>query len=179
MRKVVLYALLSADGVAESPDRYVFDWDEAMDANLARVIGTQDAVLLGRRTYDEWAPHWPTADVQPFADFINSVPKYVFTATEPDVPWPGTTVVETPAERFVRNLKTQPGADIGIHGSIQLARTLLAADLVDELQLVISPTLLGVGRKLFADGDPTRRLTLTQVKGTPSGAVLATYGVRT
>jgi dihydrofolate reductase len=108
MRKVVLYALLSADGVAESPDRYVFDWDEAMDANLARVIGTQDAVLLGRRTYDEWAPHWPTADVQPFADFINSVPKYVFTATEPDVPWPGTTVVETPAERFVRDLKPSP-----------------------------------------------------------------------
>lgn len=178
MRKVVLYTLLSADGVAESPDNFVFDWDGTMDANLAEVIAAQDAVLLGRRTYDEWASYWPAAEAEPFKSFINSVPKYVFTSAEPDEPWTATTVVKTPAADFVRDLKNRPGAEIGIHGSITLARTLLAAGLVDELRLVISPTVLGHGRKLFADGDATRRLALTRVVGTPSGAVLADYTIK-
>jgi dihydrofolate reductase len=77
MRKLVLYTLLSMDGVAESPDRYVFDFDEVMYANLSRVIETQDAVLLGRQTYDDWASYWPTSREQPFAGFINRVRKYV------------------------------------------------------------------------------------------------------
>ncbi|WP_328471473.1 dihydrofolate reductase family protein [Actinoplanes sp. NBC_00393] len=178
MRKVVLYSLLSTDGVAESPDDYVFDWDDVMDANLAEVIGTQDAVLLGRCSYDEWASYWPAAEHEPFASFINGVRKYVFTATEPDVPWAGTTVVAEPAAKYVRDLKEQPGGDIGVHGSIRLARSLLAADVVDELRLVIAPTVLGHGRKLFENGDSQRRLTLTRAQATPSGAVLADYTVR-
>ena len=82
MRKVVVYELLSLDGVGESPETFVLDyWDEVMDANLAEVIGTQDAVILGRRSYDEWAGYWPTSDVEPFASFINAVPKFVATST--------------------------------------------------------------------------------------------------
>jgi dihydrofolate reductase len=176
MRKLVLYTLLSLDGVAESPNDYVLDWDDVMDANLAEVIGSQDTVLLGRRSYDEWAGYWPTATHQPFADFINGVPKYVFTATQPAVPWAATTVVTTPAAEFVRDLKEQPGKDIGLHGSIDLSRSLLAAGLVDELRLVITPTLGSGGRKLFV-GDEVRRLTLSQVVASPTGALLATYAV--
>jgi dihydrofolate reductase len=73
MRNVVAYELLSLDGVAENPDAYITNWDEAMDANLARVIGTQDTVLLGHRTYDDWAAFWPNSDIEPFATFINGV----------------------------------------------------------------------------------------------------------
>jgi dihydrofolate reductase len=177
MRKLVLYSLLSVDGVAESPDRYVFDFDEVMHANLAEVVKTQDAVLLGRRTYDEWAPHWPTGQEQPFTDFINGVAKYVVTSTEPTVPWAGTTVLRGPVEEQVRDLKAGPGGDIGLHGSIQLSRTLLVAGLVDELRLVVDPTLLGTGRKLFEDDDTLRRMTLLGAEATPSGALLTHYAL--
>ena len=81
MRKVVLYELLSLDGVAEDPDKFVIDWDEAMDANLAAVIATQDAVILGRRSYDQWSEFWPGSEIEPFATFINGVEKYVASST--------------------------------------------------------------------------------------------------
>jgi len=179
MRRLVLYTLLSVDGVAEDPDRYVFAFDEAMHANLCRVIDTQDAVLLGRRTYDEWAAYWPAVEDHPFADFINGVRKYVVTSTPPAAPWANTTVVSGPIPQYVRDLKEQPGGDIGIHGSIRLARLLIASDLVDELRLVISPTLSGSGRKLFEDDDKLRSLTLLRVEGTASGALLVDYGLQT
>ncbi|MFG2044552.1 dihydrofolate reductase family protein [Dactylosporangium sp. NPDC048998] len=175
MRKLVLYALLSMDGVAEAPDRYVFDFDEAMGANLGRVIEAQDAVLLGRRTYDEWAPYWPGPGEQPFAPFINGVHKFVFSSVTPAVSWGNTTVVTGPVSQYVRDLKERAGGHIGIHGSIRLAQSLIAADLVDELRLVISPVVLGSGRKLFEDNDRLRKWTLLNVEGTPSGAVLADY----
>jgi hypothetical protein len=79
MRKVVICTLLSVDGVAEHPNDYVLNWDEEMDANLGAVIASQDTVLLGRRTYDNWAGYWPTAEHEPFAGFINNVPKHVVT----------------------------------------------------------------------------------------------------
>ena len=75
MRKVVVYLLLSLDGVAEKPDGFVADWDDAMEANLGAVISAQDAVILGRRSYDEWAEFWPASDIEPFAPFINGVAK--------------------------------------------------------------------------------------------------------
>src|SRR5262245_7285913 len=81
VRKIVVYELLSLDGVAEAPDTVCADWDEAMDANLAAVIATQDAVILGRRSYAEWAQFWPDSQIQPFATFINGVTKYVATST--------------------------------------------------------------------------------------------------
>ncbi|HTU07919.1 MAG TPA: dihydrofolate reductase, partial [Trebonia sp.] len=73
MRKVVAYELLSLDGVAEKPDEFITDWDAAMDANLGAVIAAQDSVILGRRSYEEWAEFWPGSDIEPFATFINGV----------------------------------------------------------------------------------------------------------
>jgi hypothetical protein len=71
VRKVVVYELLSLDGVAEDPDAFITDWDDVMQANLAAVIAAQDAVILGRRSYGEWAEFWPGSNIQPFAAFIN------------------------------------------------------------------------------------------------------------
>ena len=110
MRKVVVYELLSLDGVAEKPDGFFANWDDAMDANLAAVIATQDSVILGRRSYEEWAGYWPGSDVEPFATFINGVAKYVATSKPVDSPlkqaldpqWADTTAVDGELVEFVR-----------------------------------------------------------------------------
>ena len=127
-----------------------------MDANLAAVIGTQDAVILGRRSYDEWAGFWPGSEIEPFATFINGVTKYVATSTPLDPEWSNTTAVDGELIDFVRGLKDQPGRDIGIHASISVTQALLAAAVVDELRLVIAPTIAGSGRRLFEGLPPVR-----------------------
>jgi dihydrofolate reductase len=177
MRKVVLYMLLSADGVAESPDQFILDFDVEMHANLARVIASQDTVLLGRRTYDEWAGYWPTSDIEPFASFINAAEKYVATSTQPQTPWVNTTIMDGSVPQCVRDLKEQPGGDIGVHGSIQLGRSLIESGLVDELRLVIAPAVAGRGRRLLGGEHDLRRLELIRGASTPSGALLVDYRV--
>jgi dihydrofolate reductase len=130
MRKVVTYTLVSVDGVAEDPDQFLFDFDKVMEANLAEVIGTQDTVLLGRKIYDEWSNYRPKSDDQPFADFINSVHKHVATATPLTREWTNAKPIQGPVDDFVRELKSGDGGDIGVHGSISLTQSLLAAGLV-------------------------------------------------
>ena len=93
MRKIVVYELLSLDGVAEAPDTF-FGWDDALDAKLAAGIATQDAVILGRRSYTEWVQFWPDSDIEPFATFINGVTKYVATSTPLDRDWANTTAID-------------------------------------------------------------------------------------
>jgi dihydrofolate reductase len=176
MRKVVAYELLSLDGVAESPDQFITEFDEVMQANLDRVISAQDAVLLGRRTYNDWAAFWPASEIEPFATFINGVKKFVVTSSPPDELWTNTTVADGDLAAFVKDLKQQPGADIGVHGSIVLTRQLLQHGLVDELRLVIAPAVQIRGTKLFEDVPPAR-LTLTRSIVSPSGYVLLDYSV--
>ena len=103
MRKVVVYEMVSLDGVAERPDEFLGDWDEAMDANLDKVIAPQDAVLLGRSSYDEWAGFWPTSDIEPFATFINGVAKYVATSSALAQEWTNVTVIDGDLVEFVAN----------------------------------------------------------------------------
>jgi len=176
MRKVVAYELLSLDGVAESPDEFITDWDDAMDANLGSVIASQDAVILGRRSYEEWAHYWPGSNLEPFATFINSVPKYVATSAPFDPTWANTTVVDGDLAEFVRDLKSRPGGDIGVHASISVARALLAAGVVDELRLVIAPRIVGRGTRLL-DGLPSIRLDLIRSTTSAGGHLLADYRV--
>ncbi|SEM59027.1 dihydrofolate reductase family protein [Streptacidiphilus jiangxiensis] len=176
MRKTVVYELVSLDGVAEGPDRFFTDWDKAMDANLAAVIATQDAVVLGRRSYAEWARFWPDSPIQPFADFINGVAKHVATSTPLDLDWAGATAIDGDLVDVVRELKQQPGGDIGVHASISVAQTLLAAGVVDELRLVIAPSIAGSGRRLL-DGLPPIRLETIRSELSPAGYLLNDYRV--
>ena len=177
MRNVVVYELLSLDGIAEHPDEFITDFDEVMSENLGRVIGSQDAVLLGRRTYDDWAAFWPSSEIEPFATFINGVQKFVATSTPPEQLWASTAVVDSDLAQFVADLKQQPGADIGVHGSISLAQSLLQASLVDELRLVIAPAVHMHGRKLFDHANPTR-LTLIRSIISPTGYLLVDFEVK-
>jgi dihydrofolate reductase len=176
MRKIVVYELLSLDGVAESPDSFISEWDEAMDANLAAVIGTQDAVILGRHSYTEWAEFWPGAQIEPFATFINGVTKHVATSTPLDHGWAKATVLNGELTESVLDLKQQAGGDIGVHASISVAQALLAAGAVDELRLVIAPRIAGRGRRLL-DGLPSIQLESIRSDVSPAGYLLADYRV--
>ena len=161
-RRVVLYELMSLDGFADEPGEgaWLRDTGDRLGGFLAETIDSQDAVLLGRRTYEKWAPYWPTADVQPFADFINGTPKYVFTSSALEGEWSNAEPVAEPAVSFVEDLVRRPGGDIGIHGSLSLARHLLAAGLVDELRLVVAPSIAGHGVRLFGDDGALQRFEL-------------------
>jgi dihydrofolate reductase len=176
MRKIVVYELLSLDGIAEDPDRFFADWDDAMDANLAAVIATQDAVILGRRSYTEWAQFWPSSQIQPFATFINGVTKYVATSTPLDREWAHATVLDGGLVACVRELKQQRGGDVGVHASISVAQALLAAEVVDDLRLVIAPRIAGRGRRLL-DGLPAMQLASIRSELSPTGSLLVDYRV--
>jgi dihydrofolate reductase len=176
VRKVVAYELLSLDGVADDPNAVLAYWDDVMDANLAAVIATQDAVILGRRSYGEWAEFWPGSDIQPFSTFINGVAKFVATSAPLQQEWANTTVIDDGLVEFVRDLKVRPGGDIGVHASISVAQTLLAADVVDELRLVIAPWIAGSGRRLL-DGLPSIQLESIRSATSPSGCLLVDYRV--
>jgi dihydrofolate reductase len=134
-------------------------------------------VLLGRRTYDDWAGFWPSSDNEPFASFINGVQKFVVTSTPPEQNWANTTVVEEGLRGFVIELKRRSGGDIGVHGSIALTQSLLREGLVDELRLVIAPALQIHGRRLFDEGVP-KRLSLTRNLTSPTGYLLLDFLVR-
>lgn len=176
MRKVVLYELLSLDGVAEDPDQFINEWDEAMAQNLASVIAEQDAVILGRRSYEEWARFWPGSEIEPFSTFINGVAKFVATSSPLEPAWANATAIEGALATFVQDLKSQSGGDIGVHASISTAQSLLAAGVVDELRLVIAPSIVGKGRRLL-DGLAPVRLESIRSATSPSGHLLADFGV--
>jgi dihydrofolate reductase len=184
VRKIVLYTLMSLDGAVDRPDQYFpadpgsdspMTFDQAMVDNENRIIGSQDAVLLGRHMYDEWSRYWPTSREQPFADFINSVKKHVVTSSPLRGEWQNAEAVAGPIEELVRDLKARPGGDIGVHGSIQLAQSMLGAGLVDELHLVVGPVAGFPGRRLFDAATSVRRLELLDATSTPSGSVLLSY----
>jgi dihydrofolate reductase len=176
VRKIVVYELLSLDGVAEDPDGFFADWDDAMDANLAAVIATQDAVILGRRSYTEWAQFWPGSQIQPFATFINGVTKHVATSAPLDLDWANASVLDGGLVEFVRDLKQQQGGEVGVHASISVAQALLAAGVVDELKLVIAPRIASRGRRLL-DGLPPIQLESIRSEVSPAGYLLADYRV--
>lgn len=178
MRRVVSYLLYSLDGVTEAPEKWVFDFDDDMMTHLKGLIASQDAVLLGRATYQMWAAYWPTSQVPmeaPFATFINGVAKYVASTTLTEATWPNTTVLAGPVAGEVTRLKDQPGKDIGVHGSTTLVRSLLRGGLLDELRLLVPPNVAGSGQRLFDQGDDARHLRLVEATPTSSGAVILAY----
>jgi dihydrofolate reductase len=184
MPDIVLYTLVSLDGATEDPRRYFPETGAGngapvFDDELARLegemIARQGSVLLGRRTYDEWSRYWPTSNEQPFADFINAVPKHVLTSTPLTGEWTNARAVSGPLPEVVAQLKESSGGDVGVHASITLAQSLLAADLVDELCLAVGRVLDPVGPRLFADLPERRELELVEAVPTTSGSLWLRY----
>ena len=177
MRKVTAGLFSSIDGVVEAPDQWQPAFDEEMGAALSRMLDEQDAVLLGRVTFTEWAGYWPTSTDEPFASWINSTPKYVASTTLDSVDeWANSSLIKGSVADFVADLKQQDGGTIGTAGSPTLVRNLIDAGLLDELTLMISPVVAGGGRaRLFADDAALRAFELVEAQPTSSGAVIATY----
>lgn len=177
MRKVIAGLFISLDGVVEAPDQWQEHFDEEMMAELQSQLAEQDAVLLGRVTYHDWAGYWPTSTDEPFASFINNTPKYVFSTTLDKVDWKNSTLLKGDLKTEINKLKQQPGKNIGTAGSPGLVQALLENDLVDELVLLIHPVIAGKGKRLFEDESELKRLKLVNSKGTPTGTVIVRYEV--
>jgi dihydrofolate reductase len=179
MRKVVSALFISLDGVTESPDQWQFDnFDagmmEAMTAGLARL----DAVLMGRVTYQDWAGYWPTSKDEPYASFINGVPKYVVSTTLERVEWSNSHLLRGNLAEEIGRLKQQPGRDIGVQGSPTLVRSLIEQDLLDELTLMIHPVVVNRGKRLFEGQGDLTRFALVESTITPTGVALRRYEPR-
>ena len=177
MRKVTAGLFSSIDGVVEAPNEWQPSFDEEMGAVLSRMLEEQDAVLLGRVTFTEWAGYWPNSTDEPFASWINSTPKYVASSTLDSVDqWSNTTLMKGSVAEFVAELRQQDGGTIGTAGSPSLVRSLIAQGLLDELTLMISPVVAGSGRKrLFPEDTAPTRFELVEGQPTSSGALIATY----
>ena len=178
MRKIVAGLFISLDGVTEAPDQWHFPYfndemGQAVNANMER----SDALLLGRVTYDAFASYWPdkTGADDPFADYINNVPKYVVSNTLDHADWQGTTVISGDVAGQIRELKEQPGKDIGMTGSVATARWLLTEGLLDELDLLMHPIVVGKGDRLFPDGTGEVPLQLIHSSTFENGVVHVTY----
>ena len=175
MRKIVVCEWLSLDGFAENA--FFAERDHAAEAAVAGWVATQDAVVLGRRSYDEWVGFWPGSRVEPFASFINTVPKFVATSDPLEPEWANARAIDVGGlVDVVRDLKDGPGGDIGVHASVVVAQTLLTAGVVDELKLVIAPRIAGAGRRLL-DGVPAIRLAPIRSETSPTGYLILEYRV--
>ena len=190
MRKLVVIEFLSLDGVMQAPGDPDEDreggfrhggwqrqyFDAVLAADAAEGMAATDAHLFGRKTYEKMASFWPTApEDDPFAIHLNNVAKYVVSTTLRSADWRNTTVLSGDAATEVAALKTQPGGNIAVLGSGALVKTLMAADLVDEYNLTVSPIVLGSGKRLFGSADEVRKLDLVDSKPTSSGSLILTY----
>jgi len=138
---------------------------------------TSGALLLGRRTYEDFYAVWPNrTDNNPFTDVLNNAQKYVASTTlkEP-LPWINSTLLKGDVPAAVAGLRAQPGKDIVVLGSGKLVQTLMKHNLVDVYMLLIHPLVLGSGSRLFADGSTVAALRLVDAKPTTTGVVIATY----
>ena len=177
MRKVYAGLFSSIDGVVEAPSEWQPAFDQEMGAALSRMLQEQDAVLLGRVTFTEWAGYWPTSTDEPFASWINSTQKYIASTTLDSVgQWPNSTLIKGPVADFLAELRQQDGGTIGTAGSPTLVWSLIQEGLIDELTLMISPVVAGGGRKRLFPGDAAlATFELAEAQPTSSGALIVTY----
>jgi dihydrofolate reductase len=183
MGRLVVSEFVSLDGVMEAPgggeDFEHAGWTfeiERGDGDRFKMEETRDseALLLGRVTYEGFAAAWPTMEGE-FADKFNGMPKYVVSSTLAEPQWNNTTVLHGDVVEEVSKLRRRIEGQIVVHGSAQLAQTLLEAELVDELRLMVFPVLLGSGRRLFGSSDGKRRMRLTDSKTVGDGVAILIY----
>lgn len=184
MRKLKIIEHVSLDGVIQhSADGGEFpysDWTApyrtpaGRDAVMA-AHGESFDLLLGRRTYDIWSGFWPTAPGSPMADRLNAATKHVATHRPESLGWGPFEALGPDVIADIRRLKSQDGRDLVLSGSSSLTSRLLEHGLADELVLIVSPVLLGTGKRLFADGTPARAFELLGTQATPTGVLLNTY----
>lgn len=173
MRKVIVAMYLSLDGVMENPAWTGPYFDDELATSQNDTFMTSDVLLLGRVTYEGFAAAWPAMTDEPGADRMNSIPKFVASTTLDKMEW-NASLLEGDIDVAVAALKQQPGQNILIYGSGELARTLMQHDLIDEYRLMVFPVVLGSGKRFFKE-ESTTTLKLIDTKTTHSGVVILTY----
>jgi dihydrofolate reductase len=189
MPKLVVNTFLTLDGVMQAPGGPEEDptdgfehggwsvnyWDDLMGQRMGEFMGKPFDLLLGRKTYEIFAAHWPRVTDDPAADALNSATKYVASRTLDRVDWSNSTLIEGDVAEEVAKLKEGSGPEIQVHGSSDLIQTLLEHDLVDEFGLWIFPVVLGSGKRLFADGAIPAGLKLVDSQTSTTGVLIARY----
>jgi dihydrofolate reductase len=179
MRRIVVGEFVSADGVMDAPETWQFPFQtDELGEITERQIRDADAFLLGRVTYEMFAGYWPTLTNNEFgvADKLNSAPKYVVSTTLQNANWNNSTHIKSNAVEEIRNLKQQPGSTIAIIGSATLVHSLLDAGLIDEIQVLVHPLVLGKGVRLFVDGYSSP-MKLADSKILANGVVFLSYQI--
>ena len=188
MRKLVAGTFLTLDGVMQAPGGPEEDpsggfahggwsvnyWDDVMGAAMGEWMGQRFDLVLGRRTYEIFAAHWPHS-TEPGAAELNAATKHVASRTLERLGWENSHLLEGDVADAVRQLKEQDGPELQVHGSGDLLQTLQRHDLVDAYRLMIFPLVLGTGKRLFGDGAIPAAFRLADSKVASSGVVIATY----
>ena len=178
MRKIISNFFISLDGVVESPERWHFDYhDDEMGAAIDDGAGASDAFMMGRVLYDAWSEYWPAHADQPFGDIINPRKKYVLSNTLEAAAWENSEIISgDDVATQIAELKAGPGGDIGMSGSTHTVRWLLGEGLIDELNLLVHPVVVGEGfERLFPEDSPQVPLELLSSKTFESGVLHLTY----
>jgi len=184
MRKLRIFEHISLDGVIQqSADENNFpysNWSEPYRTPAGRdlvvaMYGESFDLLIGRRTYDGFSGFWPKAPKSPIADRLNAATKFVITHRPESLEWGPFEGIGPDLIEDVRRIKSHDGPDLILFGSSTLTSVLLEHGLADEMVLLVDPVLLGIGKRIFADGTPARAFELAATKAMPSGIVINTY----
>jgi dihydrofolate reductase len=184
MGRIIVTEFMSLDGVVEDPGGaedfkyggWSFEISRGDEGDRFKLDETMSSagLLLGRKTYDGFADAWPSREGD-FADKFNNMPKYVVSSTLDNPEWTNTTVLKGDVAEEVAKLKQEQDGDLVVHGSVQLAQTLLEHDLVDELRLMVFPVVLGAGKRLFGDTRDKKPLQLVNSKIVGDGVAILVY----
>lgn len=192
MRRIIAATFTSLDGVMQAPGGPEEDptggfafggwtaplFDEALGASLGEIFERPFDLLLGRKTYDIFAAHWPfTTDPgdQLIAEVFNRVTKYVASRSTPKLDWNNSQLLGSDVVTSLKKLKSEDGPDLLVQGSSDFLQTLWKASLVDELSVLMFPVVLGKGKRLFGDGATPSGLTLLKSQAYPTGVIVANY----
>lgn len=189
MRKLVVLSFITLDGVMQAPGGPEEDpsggfkyggwvagyWDDFMGRTMDEQMVKPFDLLLGRRTYEIFAAHWPYIKDNPLADKLNSAKKHVASTTLEKLDWANSTLIMGNVEQEITKLKKQDGPELQVHGSGNLIQTLLKHDLVDEFRLKIFPITIGTGKRLFGGGTIPAGFKVLESKTSTTGVIIATY----
>ena len=189
MRRLMVTTFVTLDGVMQAPggpgedDSGGFEhggwsvnyWDELMGQAMEETTSKPFAMVLGRRTYEIMAAHWPNSSEEEGASTFNEATKYVASRSRPDLTWSNSILVEGDAAQGIARLKEEDGPELQVHGSGDLIQTLMRHGLIDQYRLWIFPVVLGSGKRLFADGAIPSGLKLVDSNVSTTGVVIGTY----
>jgi dihydrofolate reductase len=188
MRKLVVNTFVSLDGIMQAPGGPEEDptggfelggwsvphWDDQMAQNMGEFMGKPFDLVLGRKTYEIFAAHWPHTD-EPGAAELNRATKYVASRTVKNLEWENSQLLEGDVAEAVARIKREDGPELQVHGSSDLIQTLHRHGLVDQYRMMIFPVVLGTGKRLFGEGAAPATLRLVDSQPTSTGVVMATY----